>query len=250
MDRSVGRVVRAVRIRLSWRQEDVAFKARVSRSTVARLERHGGGSVTLATLRRICEILDIDLYLSARWRGGELDRLLDSAHAVLQSVFSSILSGAGWLVRAEVTYSRFGERGSIDLLAFHPATRTLLVVEIKSVIADVQGLLRPLDAKVRLAREIAAEFGWKARSVVPCLVVHDDSTARRRVSQHAPLFGRFALRGWDARRWIRAPESAPSGLLVFLNPPNDRDPSVMRAGRQRVRLPKTASRSPAGRVSA
>lgn len=57
--------------------------------------------------------------------------------------FVGWLQSHGWLPRVEATYSRFGERGSIDVLAFHAATRTLLVVEIKTVIADAQGLALP-----------------------------------------------------------------------------------------------------------
>lgn len=250
MDRSIGRVVRAVRLRLGWRQTDVAVKAGVSRATVARVERRGAAGVSLRALRRICDALEVELTVGGRWRGGELDRLLDAAHADLQSVFLLVLTRAGWEVRTEVTFSRYGERGSIDLLAWHAGTRMLLLVEVKSVIADVQGLLRPLDAKVRLAPTIAAELGWVARTVVPCLVVHDNSTARRRVSQHGPLFARFELRGRDATKWLRSPGTAPSGLLIFLNPPSDGQASAMRAGRQRVRLGTRRPRSSAGSNSA
>ena len=64
---------------------------------------------------------------------------------------AALLEAEGWLTAAEVTYSGYGERGSIDLLAFHPATRTLLVVEVKTEIASVEETLRRHDAKVRLA---------------------------------------------------------------------------------------------------
>ncbi|CAN5525274.1 MAG: hypothetical protein H0X68_00560 [Chloroflexi bacterium] len=90
-----------------------------------------------------------------RWRGGELERLLDAGHAALQALFTRQVEAAGWRARVEVTFSQYGQRGSIDILAFHAATRTLLVVEIKTFISDVHGLLRPIDVKVRLARDIA-----------------------------------------------------------------------------------------------
>ncbi|MGH2386204.1 MAG: hypothetical protein ACRDGB_14305, partial [Candidatus Limnocylindria bacterium] len=170
-----------------------------------------------------------------RWRGGELDRLLDAGHAALQALCKGQLDAAGWIVRVEVTFSRFGERGSIDLLAFHPATRTLLVVEIKTVIADVQGLLRPIDAKVRLAMGIAHDLGWEPRAVVPALVVSDDSTARPRVAAHAALFSRFEQRGWAARRWLRAPNGSTTGLLLFVDPSHGVGGAASRPGRQRVR---------------
>jgi hypothetical protein len=202
---------------------------------VSKLERQGPAGFTVRTLRKICEAVDVDLQVYGRWRGGELDRLLDAGHAALQATFTEILEAAGWLVRVEVTFSRFGERGSVDLLAFHAATGTLLVVEIKTVIADLQGLLRPLDIKVRLARDIAAGIGWNVTDVVPCLVVAEESTARRRVAHHEQLFRRFTVRGRGARRWLRHVDGAPDGLLVFVKSSSGTSGSVSRPGRQRVR---------------
>lgn len=207
----------------------------MSRRAISKLEREGPAGFTVRTLRRICEALDVELQVYGRWRGGELDRLLDAGHAALQAFFVRQLEKVGWIVRVEVTFSHYGERGSIDLLAFHPMTGTLLVIEIKTVIADVQGLLRPLDAKVRLANGIARDLGWDPRVVVPVLVVSEDSTARRRVAAHAALFSRFSTRGWAARRWLREPAAATTGLLLFVNPSVDSSRASGKAGRQRVR---------------
>jgi len=59
------------------------------------------------------------------------------------------LRGHGWLVAAEASFNRYGERGSIDVLAFHPADRVVLVVEVKSVIvadeAPEPGRARPYE---------------------------------------------------------------------------------------------------------
>ena len=42
-----------------------------------------------------------------------------------------LLVAAGWEVVPEATFNEFGERGSIDILAFHPKHGALLVVEVK-----------------------------------------------------------------------------------------------------------------------
>lgn len=178
-------------------------------------------------------------------RGGELDRLLDAGHAALQDLVKRRLEAAAWQVRAEVTFSRFGERGSIDLLAFHPANEVLLVVEIKTVIADVQGLLRPIDVKVRLAATIAVELGWRARVVVPALVVSEESTSRRRVAQHPSLFGRFAVRGVAARSWLRSPNVSAPGILLFISSSDGTAGAVRRPGQQRVRRRRSSGSSTA-----
>jgi hypothetical protein len=140
-----------------------------------------------------------------------------------------------WSVRAEATFSRYGQRGSIDLLAFHPGSRILLVVEIKTVVSDVQGLLRPIDVKVRLAGEVAVNRGWRPDTVVAASIISEDTTSRRRIAQHSAPFGRFALRGHAAARWLRQPTGEPSGLLMFVKSSGGTGGSARRPGRQRVR---------------
>ncbi len=54
---------------------------------------------------------------------------------------------------------------SIDLLAWHAPTRTLLVIEIKTELVDVGDLLSVMDRKVRLAPEIGAGRRWRPRRV-------------------------------------------------------------------------------------
>ena len=56
----------------------------------------------------------------AFWNGEALDRLLDAAHAASSTASSPILVANGWEVVPEATFNRFGERGSIDVLAWHP----------------------------------------------------------------------------------------------------------------------------------
>jgi hypothetical protein len=98
------------------------------------------------------------------------------------------LRAEGWEVDAEVTFSIAGERGSVDVLAFHPASGALLVVEVKSVVADVQGTLAGLDRTARLAVAIARGRGWRPTSISRLLVLPEDRTARRRVDRHRATF--------------------------------------------------------------
>jgi hypothetical protein len=60
-----------------------------------------------------------------------------------------------------VSFSRYGERGSIDVLAWHPRRRALAVFEVKSVTPDMQAMFVGLDRKGRLAPGIARERGWE-----------------------------------------------------------------------------------------
>lgn len=235
-----GARVRAVRLRLGWRQADVAAKAGVSRYTVLRVEHGELGGMPISILQTVLRVLQIDLDLVPRWRGGDLDRLLDEGHALLGGDMATILQALGWVVQAEVSFSIYGERGSIDLLAWHPASRTLLVVEIKTSLNSVEETLRRQDAKVRLAARIARErFGWEALATASLLVLPDDTTSRRRVVRHDRVLGRaFPMRGRAARAWLRQPVGAP-GLLLFLSDVHGANLRHGTAPRRRVRSPKS-----------
>lgn len=137
---------------------------------------------------------------------------------------------------AEVSFNNYGERGRIDVLAYHAVTRTLLIVEIKTLIVEVQAILGGLSVKQRVAPTAARPFGWRPAATVPALVVVETSTNRRRLAEHERLFARLTLRGRTALEWLRAPVGAPEGLLILLDSSNHRGTDVRRAGRERVRL--------------
>lgn len=153
-----------------------------------------------------------------------------------RTAWKAALERFGWHVEAEVTFNHYGERGSIDLLAWHAVRRVLLVGEVKSTLVDVQALLASIDLKCRVPRVVAAERGWApAMDPMPALLVAEGTTARRRTAEHAALFARFSLRGPAARRWLRAPATAASGLLSFAKLPPARLGDRRRGGRRRIR---------------
>ena len=88
--------------------------------------------VTIGTLVGLFEAVAARVEVEVRWQGAGLDRLLDEGHARLSGQVASHLRNWGWDVEVEVSFAHFGERGSIDLLAWHAPTATLLVIEIKT----------------------------------------------------------------------------------------------------------------------
>ncbi len=146
--------------------------------------------------------------------GEDLDRLLDADHAEIVERVSTLLGRHGWEVVPEVTFSIYGERGSIDILAFHRPTGSVLTVEVKSTIPDVQATLAGIDRKARLAATIAGERGWRARAVSRWLVVPDTTTTRRRIELHASTFNAvLPNRTVALRRWAAAPGGSTAGIL-------------------------------------
>jgi hypothetical protein len=177
----------------------------------------------LRHLEAIARALEADLVVSVRWRGADLDRLLDEDHAALVGRMAAWLARLGWEVHPEVTYSIYGERGAIDLLAFHRATATLLVVEVKTALVSVEETLRRHDVKVRLAMRVAREqLGWRGETVARLLVLPEGATVRRRVERHDEVLGRsYPARGEMIRPWLREPSGSISGL-IFLSVPTAR----------------------------
>ncbi|HEV2006268.1 MAG TPA: hypothetical protein VGQ85_06590, partial [Candidatus Limnocylindrales bacterium] len=111
------------------------------------------------------------------------------------------------------------ERGSIDILAWHPPTETLLVIEVKSVVPDVQATLAGIDRKARLAPRIALDRGWKTRYVSRVLILPDDRTARRRVAAFSSTFDQaFPARTAEVRRWAMKPGAPISGIAFVSDP--------------------------------
>ena len=241
-DAQLGRAVRALRHRRGWRQADLAARAGLSSSTVSLVERGHARDLSTRTVQAVAYALGARLAWRLDWRGGELDSTLDADHAALQEIVAGMLQQHGWHTIAEASFNRFGDRGRIDLLGFHAASRTLLVIEVKTMIADIQDLLGRLDVKVRVAPALAATRGWRPAETRAALIVLDGSTPRRRVAQHAALFARFSLRGANATRWLRGPRQdapaqgvGPPGLLVFVPLSSAKRVGARKAGRQRVR---------------
>jgi hypothetical protein len=95
-----------------------------------------------------------------------------------------------------VSFSIYGERGVIDLVAWHREREALCVIELKTAIADVNELVGIVDRKRRLAARIVADFGWRPARVSVWVIVAEGRTNRRRIQSHgAMLRAAFPLDG-------------------------------------------------------
>ena len=157
-----GLGMRALRRRRRWTQQRLASSAGISASVISRIERGRADRVTVRTLIRVVAALDARIDVRLFWHGEALDRLTDARHADLVERTIAMLIAEAWVATAEVTFDIRGQRGSIDVLAFHPGTAALLVIEVKSVVPDMQAMLSARDRKTRLASEIARMRGWSA----------------------------------------------------------------------------------------
>lgn len=200
---------------------DLAERAGTSRHVVSRVERGLIRQVAVGRIDALAEALGASVDVTLRWQGERLDRLMDAVHAATQERAAAALRLNGWMTAVEVSFNHYGDRGRVDVLAYHPPTACVLVGEVKSAVGDVQETLGRIDVKVRLGRRLAASAGWtEVRGVLPALIVTESRTARRVVTAHPALLGRFSTRGRSARAWLHQPTlPPPSGLLWFVSLP-------------------------------
>ena len=238
----LGAAIRLLRQRRRLTQAELGARAGVSDSTISRIERGHVRSLTVATIQEVAGALDIRVDLVPRWRSGDLDRLLNRRHSTLHELVARWFGDVvpAWVLAPEVSYSIYGERGVIDILAWHPELRALLIIELKTDIVDVNDLVGAADRRRRLARSIAAERGWDPATVSVWVLVAPSRTNRRRVAAHeAMLRAAFPMDGRGVRAWLRNPAGAVAALSFW---PDSRAgkvrPDITPA--RRVRRPRAA----------
>lgn len=243
-------IFRAVRLQRGLTQEEVGIAAGVSRFAVGRAERGRVGSMRLRTLRAIGAALDIELDVRAFWCGGDLGRLMNARHAALHEAVAGLVAElADWTGEPEVSFSIDRERGVIDVLAWHAATRSLLIIELKTELVDVNDLMASADRRRRLGARIGRSRGWIPETVSTWIVVADSRTNRRALARHATVLrAKFPHDGHRMRSWLANPTGAVSALS-FLTVEQYALGGARVAGARRVRharIAQSASHSPAG----
>lgn len=197
----------------------MATAAKVSQQAISLIERGHLDTLSIRVVRVVFATVDARFEGTVTWRGGQVDRLLDERHARLVGVEARRLAEDGWEVHVEVTFSEFGERGSIDIVALRRDLGIAVIVEVKTTLTAIDDTIRRVDVKDRLAAKLILDrFGWRPTMVSRLLIVLDNSTNRRRVASHDDtLRPAFGTRGRDVRSWLRRPAGRISGLM-FLSP--------------------------------
>jgi hypothetical protein len=182
------------------------------------MERGHFGSQSIDTIRAVASALEIRVDLVGRWRAGDLDRLLNAGHSALHESVARMFRDElpAWILAPEVSFAIFAERGVIDILAWHPGRRALLVIELKTDLADMNELMGTLDRKRRLARQVALARGWDPLTVSAWLIISSSRTNRRRIEAHqAMLAAALPDDGRSIRAWLRDPVRPLGGLSFW-----------------------------------
>ncbi len=241
-DDRVGAILRAVRIRRGLRQSDVGELASVSAMTVSRMERGKFETLSLRAIRQVARALEVRIDVAPWSRHGDLHRFATAEHAgQVESIVGRLVS-LGWEARAEVSFSQAGERGFIDILAWHAATRTLLVIEVKTEVVDVGELLGTFDRKRRLAATISRGIGWDPVNIASAVIIRDSRASRQRVADHlATMRSQLPDDGHRFRAFLKSP-GGPLAAIAFWQNKHPGLATQRRPSNRRVRRANSCSR--------
>jgi transcriptional regulator with XRE-family HTH domain len=215
--RSIALSVANLRETLGWTQAELGRRARFSQSFVSRVERALRPDLTFADATRLFEAMGARLtvgvsapFLADR----ELQR--DPAHARCTSYVAARLERDGWLTANEVEVGGDRSRGWIDILAYHPGHRLLLVIEIKTEIRDLGAIERTLGWYEREAWVGARRLGWQPRKVVGCLFLLATEMNEARISDNQAAFSAgFQIRATELRRIMSNDAPPPNGARAM-----------------------------------
>lgn len=217
-DERLANLVRLIRRRNGLTQVRLASRAGVPLNDLKRIESGRAGDVKLSRVRRVLDAEGGRARLVPWWNGAAADRLLDERHAQLVERVVATLRALAWRVEVEVSFSEYGERGSIDVFAWHHAERALAVCEVKSAIGSLEETNRALDVKARLAPTVAFDrFGWRPAVIARLLILPRSNTVRRTIDAHASTMATlYPGRGREVRAWLRQP-STPLRAIWFVS---------------------------------
>lgn len=209
---------RALRRNAGLLQTDLVRGGR-SRHFVRSIETGDVGRLRIDDVRAHFDDLGAYTKLSVSWNGAQLDRLIDERHAAVVEQAIEIVRGYGWPTLSEVTFAKYGERGSIDVFAADERRSAVFIGEAKSAWGSLEETNRSLDVKARLAPTVTFDrLGWRPRWVAKVLIFPDDSSARRVAARYgATISSVYPARAREIRAWLRRPEGNLAGLWFLSN---------------------------------
>jgi transcriptional regulator with XRE-family HTH domain len=225
--RTVAFAVAELRQALGWTQAELGRRADVSQAFVSMVENMRVPDITLETAARLLEALGarLNLGVSAPFLADrELQR--DPVHARCSSYVVARLKRAGWLTAAEVEIGGDRSRGWIDVLAYEPRRRLVLVIEIKTEIRDVGAIERTLGWYERESWVAARRSGWRPNRVLGCLLLLATETNETRIGDNLAAFnGGFPIRAATLREVIGSGTAAERSerALALIDPRSRRE---------------------------
>lgn len=217
---AVPLAVRETRLAVGWSQKELARRTGVSQTKISRFESRRIASVTLAEAGRLLDALGILAEFTLRPPFvARITSQRDPAHARSVAYVARRLTRLGWQVRLEVEIEGERSHGWIDVLAFEPVRRAMLVCEIKTALPDFGAAQRQLAWYARAATDVARREGWPVRSAAAALLVLATTENDARLFENRDLVDEaFSGRAADMDRWLSTGVSVPGRVVALVDP--------------------------------
>ena len=232
--RAIGISVADLRETLGWTQAELGRRAHVSQSFVSRVEHALLTNLTFVDATRLLAAMGARLtvgvsapFLADR----ELQR--DLAHARCATYVAARLERDGWLTATEVEVGGDRSRGWIDVLAYNPDHRMMLVIEIKTEIRDLGAIERTLGWYEREAWAAVQRLGWRPSKAVGCLLFLATEMNEARIGDNLGAFSAgFPIRATELQRIMANGMPPPRGARAMaLIDPRSRRQNWLRPSR-------------------
>lgn len=218
-----ARLCRDTRIMLDITQRELASIVGVSRPQITAIEA-GRSNLPLGMVQQIAEALGLEVDFVARPPQVIAPRQGDLVHAWCSAHVDRRLRRGGWETHREVEVVHARSHGWIDLIAFDPRTRTLVIVEIKTRLDDLGAIERQLGWYEREALAVANRYGWVPTRIVTWLLVlaSDEVDTSIRLNREALREG-FPVRAPAMREILDgAARTLPTGRGLAMIDPSSR----------------------------
>jgi DNA-binding XRE family transcriptional regulator len=167
-------------------QAELAAAVGVSRSHIAGIET-GRVDPSLDLAWAIGDRLGLDIQLLGRSPVVVDRRRGDLVHARCSAYVDRRMRRHDWVVAREREVISGRTHGWIDLLAFDPTSKTLVIIEIKTRLEDVGAVERQVGWYERESREIAVGLGWRPRRTLSWLLLLASDEVEGQLSLHREL---------------------------------------------------------------
>ena len=220
---SFARLCRDTRVMLDITQAELAAAVGVSRSRIAEIE-SGKADASLDLAWAIADRLGPDMHLLTRPPLVHERRRGDLVHGRCSGYVDRRSLRAEWLTARELETFAGRAHGWIDLLAYDPRSRTLVIVEIKTRLDDIGAMERQLSWYERDIRRVAGELGWRPRATTSWLLLLASNEVEAQIAMHRELLRRTFPDRARAMRRIITREQVEAGHrgLALIDPTSRR----------------------------
>ena len=228
---SLGEVIRDARVLAGWSQDQLAWRAGTNQTKVSRIERGAATSLQLDVVNALLGVLGFTASLQVDGRHlADRIRQLEPVHARTTGFLATNFERRDFRTALEVQVGEPSPRGWIDLLAYRPADRALVVDETKGDLPDVGAFQRSLAFYERNARDVAHRLGWHPTRVVVLGTLLDSATIADRLAANRELIGHAFPSPVDRfLAWIDDPAApAPFGPTLAMCDPASRSAAWLR----------------------